>query len=112
MEREEHGVEVGRSEPDTSAVERAEEGSHGHPPYMMIWGVLAILMFAKVGVSVMDIPKSMAVSILVVISLVSAGLVALYYMHLRFEPNRLRLVALAPLPLVAIMILTILMEYR
>ncbi len=110
MERDEHGGEVAR--PEASGDERVEEGSHGHPPYMIIWGVLAILMFAKVGVSVMDIPKSMAISMLVVISLVSATLVALYYMHLRFEPNRLRLVALAPLPLVAIMILTILMEYR
>lgn len=83
-----------------------------HPPYMAIWGVLAVLMFAKVGVSMMNFPKSVAITLLVLISLVSAGLVALYYMHLRFEPNRLRIVALAPLPLVVILIVAMLMEYR
>lgn len=82
-----------------------------HPPYMIIWGVLAILMFAKVGVSMMGLPKWFAITVLVTISFISALLVALFYMHLRFEPNRVRLVALAPLPLVAILIIAMMMEY-
>jgi caa(3)-type oxidase subunit IV len=53
------------------------------PPYMMIWGVLAVLMFAKVGVSLVGMPQWLSITLLVMISLVSALLVALYYMHLR-----------------------------
>jgi caa(3)-type oxidase subunit IV len=40
-----------------------------------------------------------------------ALLVALYYMHLRWEPRRLWVLAAAPLPLVAFLILAVLMEY-
>ena len=40
-----------------------------------------------------------------------ALLVALYFMHLRFETNRLRILAIAPLPLAVIMILAVITEY-
>lgn len=82
-----------------------------HPPYMLIWAVLAVLMFGKVGVSYIGFSKPVAMTILVVISLLSALLVALYYMHLRFEPKSLWFVAAAPLPLAAILILAVLTEF-
>ncbi len=78
---------------------------HTHPPYMKIWVVLAVLMFGKVLVGLSGLPKSVAVSLL------SAALVALYYMHLRFETRRLWLLALLPFPLVAILILTVIQEW-
>ena len=84
---------------------------HTHPPYMKIWAVLAVLMFGKVLVGLSGLPKQVAVAILVVISLLSAALVALYYMHLRFETKRLWLLALLPFPLVAILILTVIQEW-
>lgn len=92
-------------------MEQSDEGEKIHPPYMIIWGVLALLMFAKVGVSMMQMPRWFSVALLVVISLVSALLVALYYMHLRFEPRRLKLVVLAPIPLVIILVLIMYLEY-
>ncbi len=84
---------------------------HTHPPYMKIWGVLAVLMFGKVVVGLSSLPKSVAVAILVVISFSSAALVALYYMHLRFETKKLWLLALIPFPLVGILILTVIQEW-
>jgi cytochrome c oxidase subunit IV len=84
----------------------------GHPPYMMIWGVLAVLMFAKVGVSLVGMPKWLSITLLVVISLVSALLVALYYMHLKFEQRRVWVLAAIPLPLIAILILVVIQEFR
>jgi caa(3)-type oxidase subunit IV len=84
---------------------------HTHPPYMKIWGVLAVLMFGKVLVGLSGLPKAVAVSILIVISFLSAALVALYYMHLRFETKRLWLLAFLPFPLVAILILTVIQEW-
>lgn len=89
-----------------------ESGEKLQPPYMMIWGVLAVLMFAKVGVSLVGMPRWMSITLLVLISLVSALLVALYYMHLKFESRKLWLLAFVPFPLIAILILVVIQEYR
>ncbi len=86
--------------------------AHASPPYMMIWGVLAVLMFAKVGVSLVGMPQWMSILLLVTISLVSALLVALYYMHLRFEPKKLWVLAAVPIPLIFILILVVIQEFR
>jgi cytochrome c oxidase subunit IV len=83
-----------------------------HPPYMLIWGVLAVLMLGKVGVALIGMPKWLSVTLLVLISLLSALLVALYYMHLRFETKKLWLLAAAPIPLIFILILTVIQEFR
>jgi cytochrome c oxidase subunit IV len=87
------------------------EAEKAHPPYMFIWGVLAALMFAKVGVSMVGMPQWMSIVILVLISLVSALLVALYYMHLRFEPKKLWILAAVPLPLIVILILLVMQDF-
>jgi len=86
--------------------------AHASPPYMFIWGVLAVLMFAKVGVSLVEMPQWMSILLLVAISLVSALLVALYYMHLRFEPKKLWVLAAVPIPLIFILILVVIQEFR
>ncbi len=90
------------------------EAGHEHkaPNYYLIWLYLFILTMAEVGVAFISaLPKSVIVIALLVMAVWKALLVALYYMHLRFEPKRLRIVAIAPLPAVAIMILAIMMEY-
>ena len=92
----------------------AAVADHGHkaPRYMLIWLYLAILTAAELGVAFLgQIPKWMIVTSLLIMAVWKALLVALYYMHLKFEPGRLRLVALVPLPPAAIMIVTIMMEY-
>ncbi|MEX2528745.1 MAG: cytochrome C oxidase subunit IV family protein [Gemmatimonadota bacterium] len=89
-----------------------QNGEKAHPPYMLIWGILAILMFAKVGVSLVGMPKWLSVALLVMISLASALLVALYYMHLKFEQKRLWVLAAIPIPLIVIFILVVVQEFR
>jgi cytochrome c oxidase subunit IV len=88
-----------------------QDGEKGHPPYMLIWGILAVLMLAKVGVSLLGVAQWMAITLLVLISLVSALLVALYYMHLRFEPKRLWVMAFVPIPLIFILILVVMRDF-
>ncbi len=83
-----------------------------HPPYMLIFGVLAVLMAGKVVVSLAIGLKWLAIVLLVIISITSALLVALYYMHLRFEQKRLWLLAAVPIPLIAILILVVMQEFR
>lgn len=91
----------------------AEADGHDEPNYMGVWLGLFLLTLAEVGVAFLSgLPRMVIILTLVGLAIWKALLVALYYMHLRFEPNRLRFVALAPLPLAVIMVLTILMEYR
>jgi cytochrome c oxidase subunit 4 len=86
-------------------------GDHEAPKYMLIWLYLALLTGAEVGVAFMPISRGVVVTALLVMAVWKALLVASYFMHMKWEPMRLRLVALAPLPAVAIMIVVIMMEY-
>jgi caa(3)-type oxidase subunit IV len=49
--------------------------------------------------------------VLVGLAVWKATLVAMYYMHLKFERLRVILVATAPLPLAIILVVAILLEY-
>ena len=82
-----------------------------HPPYMFIWFVLAVLMFGKVGIMLLGLPPVWTITLLIIVSFTSALLVAMYYMHLRFEPRKLWLIAAVPIPLILILILTVIQEF-
>ncbi len=96
---------------DSRSAGAADHDGHEHPKYMLIWLYLAILTGLEVWAAGLPIAKWVIVASLLIMAGWKALLVALYYMHLKFEPRRLKLVALAPLPAVAIMIIVILMEY-
>ena len=83
-----------------------------HPPYIGIWVGLAVLTGVELMVAFLPWPKRVIVLLLVLLAVWKALLVALYYMHLRFEPNRLRILAIAPLPLAVILVTAVIMEYR
>ena len=98
-------------EPHAGAPDVTVSKTHVHPPYLLIFGVLFILTVAEVLVAfVSHMPKVALILVLLVLALWKALLVALYYMHLKFEPRKLWIVAAVPLPLVLILIGTILME--
>jgi cytochrome c oxidase subunit 4 len=85
---------------------------HAHPPYIAIWLLLAALTFLELGVAFLGhLSKTTIILILVFMAIWKALLVALYFMHLRFETNRLRILAIAPLPLAVIMIMAVITEY-
>jgi len=84
---------------------------HADAPYMLIWGVLIVLTLAEVGYAFLSLPKFWLAFGLVVMAVWKALLVALYYMHLRWEPRSLWVLVAAPLPLIAILILAVLTEY-
>src|SRR5207237_10379973 len=99
--------------PDMSGDRMTEPNKHAHPPYILIWVVLALLTFLELGVAFLGhLSKTTIILILVFIAVWKALLVALYFMHLRFETNRLRILAIAPLPLAVILILAVITEYR
>ena len=85
---------------------------HAHPNYIGIFIALAVLTFLELGVAfVSHFGKTFVIVVLVFMAIWKALLVALYFMHLKFETNRLRILAIAPLPLAVIMILAVITEY-
>jgi cytochrome c oxidase subunit 4 len=85
---------------------------HAHPNYIGIWVALAVLTGVELGVAFLPFSKTVIVVLLLGLAFWKALLVALYFMHLRFEPNRLRILAIAPLPLIVILVSAVIMEYR
>jgi cytochrome c oxidase subunit 4 len=84
--------------------------THAHTAHTSPWvvfGVLAILTAVEVAVSL--IPGWVKNPLLLAISLVKAGLVALYYMHLRYEKPILGLIFITP-TLMATLLAVILMN--
>jgi cytochrome c oxidase subunit 4 len=82
------------------------------PSYMLIWFVLLVLTVVEVGIAYLSsLPRNVLIVVLVGLAIWKATLVAMYYMHLRFERLRVILLATAPLPLAIILVLAILLEY-
>jgi len=83
-----------------------------HPNYVLIWVYLAILTAIEIGVAFMShLPKQIIIPTLVFFALWKALLVALYFMHLKFEPRKLLILAIVPLPLAAIFVLAAMSEH-
>jgi cytochrome c oxidase subunit 4 len=85
---------------------------HAHPNYIMIFVFLAVLTAFELGVAFLPWNKTVLIVLLVGLAFWKAALVGLYYMHLRFEPNRLRILAVAPLPLIVILVTAVCTEFR
>ncbi|MFQ5882902.1 MAG: cytochrome C oxidase subunit IV family protein [Candidatus Methylomirabilales bacterium] len=75
-----------------------------HPNYLAVWLWLVGLVIASVAISSLPLPKAATVSLIFVVAGVKAVLVALNFMHLKFE--RLLIYSLAIVPLVLFFILT------
>ncbi|MSR35447.1 MAG: hypothetical protein EXR95_02215 [Gemmatimonadetes bacterium] len=87
------------------------QGEHHDPPYLLIFAVLLIMTLAEVGYAFLSLPKIWLAIGLCVMAIWKAILVALYYMHLRWEPKRLWILVAVPLPLVVILITAVLTEF-
>ena len=87
------------------------EQEHAHPRYILIWFILLVLTLAEVGYAFMDLPKIMLAVGLVLMAVWKAVLVAMYYMHLRYEPRRLWVLAVSPLPLAVLLVLAVITEF-
>ncbi|MFN2384572.1 MAG: cytochrome C oxidase subunit IV family protein [Gemmatimonadota bacterium] len=81
------------------------------PSYYTVWLWLLLLTVGEVLVAfVSSMPKTILVVALLFLALWKAALVAMYYMHLKFEPPRLVLMVIAPLPFAILLAATVLME--
>ncbi len=84
---------------------------HKSPPYMIVFVVLAVLTVLEVLFAFTSLPKFWLALGLIAMALWKAFLVALYYMHLRFEPRRLWILAASPIPLAIILVVVVVREF-
>jgi len=79
--------------------------SHEEPNYMAVFWWLLILTILEIAVIYMPIVRVAVVILLVSMAISKATLVALYFMHLKFEKRTLGIIALSPFILCLFLIL-------
>jgi caa(3)-type oxidase subunit IV len=77
---------------------------HKHPNYMGIFWILLTVTVLEVGYSFLKIPRPLLIGGLVALAGFKALLVALYFMHLKFERKSLGLIVGSTLILGAILV--------
>jgi cytochrome c oxidase subunit 4 len=82
--------------------------THLHPNYMRIFWILFALTIVEVAIAYAGLPKTLLVSLLVILAVWKAALVALHFMHLKFERKTLAWIALSPFVLCVFLILMLL----
>ncbi len=81
------------------------ETTHPEPNYIGVFWWLLILTILEIAVVYTPIAKMIIAVMLVTLAVTKAALVAMYFMHLRFERRTLALVALSPFVLCVFLIL-------
>lgn len=89
-----------------------EHAERPHPNYWVVFFGLALLTVVELWVAKLAWPKTTVILLLVFLAVWKALMVALYFMHLRFETNRIRIMVVAPLPLAVILVVAVIQEFR
>jgi cytochrome c oxidase subunit 4 len=84
--------------------------AHHHPNYVTIWYWLVGLALVSVFSSALPLPHELVLVLIFSAALVKAVLVALYYMHLRFEQLLIYFLVLVPLVSFFILLLVLLAD--
>jgi cytochrome c oxidase subunit IV len=79
--------------------------AHPSTNYWMIWFYLFMLTLIELGVIHLPLAKVAIVAMLVALACYKALLVAMYFMHLKFERRTLGIIALTPFILCVFLIL-------
>lgn len=75
------------------------EAAHAQPKYGRIFWALLVLTITELSVANLPLAKVIIIVSLVSLAVCKAVLVALFYMHLKFEKLLLYIIALVPLAL-------------
>lgn len=70
--------------------------AHGRPNYVAIWGWLVALLIVGLAAGLLPGARAIAVVLIFATAVAKALLVALNYMHLRFEPRLIYAIAIVP----------------
>ncbi len=89
----------------------SESSKHTHPNYMAVFIALIILTAIEVIIAQAGLPHKAMVIALVALALVKAGLVAQYFMHLKYDAKFLSIIAYVPLIVAGILITFLSLEW-
>jgi caa(3)-type oxidase subunit IV len=79
--------------------------AHKRPNNILIWVYLAVMTGLERGLAFeLPISRNIKLLLLMVLAIWKARLVAMYFMHLKFERWNLRIIALFPIPLALILL--------
>ena len=81
---------------------------HKHPNYMAIFWYLAILTVVEIGVVFLPFGKFTNGVLLCALAVTKAAMVAMYFMHLRFETRTLGMIAVTPLAIATLLVFVLL----
>jgi cytochrome c oxidase subunit 4 len=81
---------------------------HKHPNYMAVFWWLAVLTVIEIAVVFTPLAKLVIGVLLCGLAVAKAALVAMYFMHLRFETRTLGLIAVTPLAIATLLVFVIL----
>ncbi len=73
------------------------EGSHAEPNYVAVFAALTLLTAIEVGVTYIPLPRVLLILVLLALAAGKAALVALYFMHLKFDNRLLAAVFVLPI---------------
>ena len=85
--------------------------AHKQPNYIGVFWWLLALTIAEVGVIFMPMARVLIAILLVGMALTKASLVAMYFMHLKFERTTLGLIAVTPLLLCVLLVFALLPDH-
>lgn len=85
--------------------------THVRPNYMLIWLYLFVMTILEVVLAFeLPVSRNLKLILLLVLAIWKALLVAMFFMHLKFERWRLRLIFIIPIPLAIILVSAAIME--
>ena len=82
--------------------------AHSTSNYIKIFWILLVLTIVEVAMVYLGLPKMLLVALLVIFAVWKAALVAMHFMHLKFESRTLAIVAIVPFVLCVFLILMLL----
>jgi cytochrome c oxidase subunit 4 len=85
--------------------------THKDPNYMAIFWWLFALTVTEVGVIFTGLPRVIVVIALIALALSKASLVAMYFMHLRFERRTMAMIAVTPIFLGGLLIFILIPDH-
>ncbi len=83
------------------------ESQHAHPNYVLIWAWLLVLLFVSVFAVYLPFSQTLTVTFIFIVAAVKAWMVAVYFMHLKFEESLVRYIAVIPVVLFLIMLVSL-----
>ncbi len=84
--------------------------THKTPNYAAVFWALLVLTILEIATANLPFAKAPVILGLVFLAVIKAGLVALFYMHLKFEKFVIYLIVIFPLFLAVCLVVTILLD--